>query len=175
MYSRSLIARFPRYAYVIALASACSEPVLGPSASVPATASLAVQQAKAAVDISGDWTYHEDATFLFFDVGGGHATKAFRCSSDGTYNFVQTGDAFTGSLDQVGVCTAADGTSFPNDFTDVGVSGTIQGRHLRFADNVGCAYEATVQGPTSSVISGSDRCGGGGTFGTYRGIWSATR
>jgi hypothetical protein len=165
--------RLPRYVGVVALASACAEPALGPKPE-PVKASLAVQQTSATFDISGTWTFHEDATFLFYDVGGS-ASKTFRCSSDGTYTFDQNGNAFTGSLDQVGVCTAADGTSFPNDFTDVTVIGTIQGRDLRFADDVGCAYEAAVQGPTSSAIGGSDRCGGGGTFGTYRGTWSATR
>lgn len=164
--------RFLLCACAIALASACAEPALGPRAEVKA--SLAVQQAAGAVDISGEWTFHEDATFLFFHVAG-NATKAFRCSSDGTYTFVQTGDTFTGSFDQIGVCTAADGTSFPNNFTDSPVTdGTIQGRNLRFVAD-GCPYEGAVQGPTLSEMGGAGRCGGGGTFGTYRANWSATR
>ena len=101
---------------VIALVSACGDPVTAPVASRPSMAPNALRQSSASVDISGVWPYHEDATFLLFDYAG-HATKAFRCSSDGTYTIVQTGDTFTGTLDQVGVCTAADGTTFPNNFS----------------------------------------------------------
>ena len=174
MFNRFFIARFTRYAFVTALASACSEPVVGPRAVVPAIATLAVQQASGTADISGEWTYHEDATLVIFDLGG-HASKPFRCSSDGTYTFAQNGDAFTGTFDQVGVCTAADGSSFPNNFNDNVVTGTIQGRHLNFTDDVGCTFEGTVRGPTSTALGGSVRCGGGGIFGTYRANWSATR
>jgi hypothetical protein len=101
---------------VIALVSACGDPDMGPATSAPHTAPSALRQPSASVDISGVWPYHEDATFLLFDYAS-NATKAFRCSSDGVYTFVQTGNTFTGSLDQVGVCTAADGTTFPNNFS----------------------------------------------------------
>ena len=172
--SKSFIARLPLCACVIALATACADRALGPTASEPTMASLDLQQAGVTADISGEWTFHEEATFLFFHVAG-NATKAFRCSSDGTYTFVQTGDTFTGSFDQVGVCAAADGTSFPNNFTDAPVTdGTIQGRSFRFVAD-GCPYEGAVRGPTLSEMGGAGRCGGGGTFGTYRASWSATR
>jgi hypothetical protein len=172
--SKSFTSRLPLLACAIALATACADRALAPAASEPTIASLDVQQAGVTADINGDWTFHEDATFLFFQVAG-NATKAFRCSSDGTYTFAQTGDTFTGSFDQIGVCTAADGTSFPNNFTDSPVTdGTIQGRNLRFAAD-GCPYEGAVRGPTLSEMGGAGRCGGGGTFGTYRASWSATR
>ena len=172
--SKSSIARLTLGACAIAVATACADRAFGPTASKTTMASLDVQQAGVSADISGEWTFHEDATFLLFHVAA-NATKAFRCSSDGTYTFVQTGDTFTGSFDQIGVCTAADGTSFPNNFTGSPVTnGTIQGRSLRFEAD-GCPYEAAVRGPTLSEMGGAGRCGGGGTFGTYRASWSATR
>ena len=159
---------------VIALVSACGDPVMGPAASAPLAAPNALRQTSATVDISGVWPYHEDATFLLFDYSG-HATKAFRCSSDGAYTFVQTGDTFTGTLDQVGVCTAADGTTFANNFTGALVTeGTINGRHVKFLAD-GCPYEGALRGPTLSEMGGAGRCGGGGIFGTYRASWLATR
>ena len=161
-------------ACVIALATACADPAMGPRASESELAALAVQQAAGIADINGAWTYHEDATFLLYDLVG-HATKVFKCSSDGTYSFVQTGDTFSGSFDQVGTCTAADGTSFPNNFTGSPVTGgSVQGLHVRFVAD-GCPYEGALRGPTLTEMGGAGRCGGGGTFGTYRASWSATR
>ena len=159
---------------VIALISACGDPVMGPATSEPGAAPNALRQPSATVDISGVWPYHEDATFLLFDYAG-NATKAFRCSSNGTYTFVQTGDTFTGTFEQVGVCTAADGTTFPNNFTGAPVTeGRINGRQLSFLAD-GCPYEGALRGPTLSEMGGAGRCGGGGIFGTYRASWSATR
>ncbi|MEO7181107.1 MAG: hypothetical protein ABI141_09745 [Gemmatimonadaceae bacterium] len=161
-------------ACVIVLVSACGDPVTGPATSGLSAAPNALRQASATVDISGVWPFHEDATFLLFDYAG-QATKVFRCSSDGAYTFTQTGDTFTGSFDQVGVCTAADGTTFANNFTGSPVTeGTINGRQLSFLAD-GCQYEGALRGPTFSEMGGAGRCGGGGTFGTYRASWSAAR
>lgn len=147
---------------------------MGPRASEAVAAPLAVQQSTGVADIGGLWTFHEGATFLLYDLVG-HATKAFRCSSDGTYTFVQTGNTFTGSFDQVGICAVADGTTFPNNFTGTPVTlGSIQGLHVRFVAD-GCPYERALRGPTLTEMGGAGRCGGGGTFGTYRASWSATR
>lgn len=174
MMSSTFLPRRPLLvASVLALATACADPVTGPQ-SAELVAPMAVQQGVGAVDISGDWSFHEDATFLLFDFGS-HATKAFRCSSDGTYTFVQVGNTFTGTFGQVGVCTAADGTSFPNDFTGAPVTGgTIQGMHVRF-DAAGCLANGALRGPELAVMGGGIHCGGGGTFGTYRAAWSAWR
>jgi len=58
-----------------------------------------------AIDVSGGWQFHEDATFVLYDFSGDHSgSKSFKCSTDGTYTFVQTGATFSGSFDQVGVC-----------------------------------------------------------------------
>lgn len=173
--SESLIARrLQLCACMITLATACADPAMGPPTSVPNLASFAVQKALGTADISGEWTFHEDATFLLYDFAG-HATKPFRCSSDGTYTFAQSGDTFTGTFDQVGSCTAADGTTFSNNFTGAPVTdGIIQGLHVRFVAD-GCPYEGALRGPTLSEMGGAGRCGGGGTFGTYRTSWSATR
>ena len=84
------------------------------------------------IDISGVWRFHEDATFVLYDFSGAHSgSKSFKCSTDGTYTFAQTGATFSGSFDQVGTCAAADGTAFPNTFSGP-VIGTIKGRHVRF-------------------------------------------
>ena len=173
--SNSLLARrFLLGSCVIALVSACGDRVMGPETSAPLAAPSALAQTSATVDISGVWPYHEDATFLLFDYAG-HATKAFRCSSDGAYTFVQTGDTFTGSFDQVGVCTAADGETFANNFTGFLVTeGTINGRQVKFLAD-GCPYEGALRGPTLSQMGGAGRCGGSGNFGTYRASWLATR
>ena len=159
---------------ILILATACADPVTGIQGAGPEPSSMAVQQGAGTVDISGDWSFHEDATFLLFHFGS-QATKAFRCSSDGTYTFVQVGNTFTGTFGQVGVCTAADGTSFPNDFSGAPVTGgTIQGMHVRF-DAAGCLANGALRGPELSVMGGGIHCGGGGTFGTYRAAWSAWR
>jgi hypothetical protein len=161
-------------ACVIALATACVDAATGPAKSEPAVTTLAAQQASGVVDISGVWPFHEDAVFLLYDFTG-QATKAFRCSTDGTYTFAQTGDTFTGSFDQVGSCTAADGTTFPNDFSGGTVTGTIQGLHVSFATGDGCTLDGSLRGSALNEMGGSSRCGGGGFFGSYRASWSATR
>ena len=174
MSARFIASRLPLCACVMALATSCADPATGPQKYEAAIAPRVSQQASRIVDISGAWTYHEDATFLLYDFTS-HATKAFRCSSDGTYTFVQSGSTFTGSFDQVGTCTAADGTTFPNNFTGTPVTeGTIQGMHLSFLAD-GCPYEGALRGPTVSAMGGAGRCGGGGIFGSYRASWSATR
>jgi hypothetical protein len=162
---------------VAALAAACAEAPTGPGIVTVAGPQLARQGAVEAVDITGVWAYHEDATLLLYtdpdDSRPG--AKAFRCSSDGTYTFAQTGDTFTGSYDQVGACTAADGTTLPNDFTGVTVTGTVQGHHLNFLTADGCSYEAAVRGATLGVMGGAGRCGGPKFGGAYRATFSATR
>ena len=174
MSGRFIASRLPLCACVLAVATSCADPAMGPRKYEAAIAPLASQHASSIVDISGAWTFHEDATFLLYNFAG-QATKAFRCSSDGTYNFVQSGITFTGSFDQVGSCTAADGTTFPNNFTGTPVTdGTIQGLHLSFLAD-GCPYNGALRGPTLREMGGAGRCGGGGTFGTYRASWSATR
>ena len=161
-------------ACVLALVTACADTATGPRMFESAMAPLAAQGVIGTADISGAWPFHEDASFLLYDFVS-HATKVFRCSSDGTYTFVQVGQTFTGSFDQVGSCTSADGTTFPNNFTGALVTdGTIQGLHVSFLAD-GCQYQGALRGPTLSEMGGAGRCGGGGTFGTYRASWSATR
>ena len=158
---------------MLALATACADSAVGPSTPGEGAPRLARQQA-AGVDISGTWSFHEDATLLLYHFGG-RGTKAFRCSSDGTYTFAQTGQSFTGSYDQTGTCTAADGTTVPNDFTGIGVEGTIQGHHVSFVTADGCTLQGGLRGPTLSVMGGASRCGGPEFGGTYRAAWTATR
>jgi len=163
---------------LLALGAACGEVPTGPEAASagPRLARVTVVAAAAAVDLTGVWSYHEDATLVLFpdpDAGGG--AQAFRCSSDGRYTFAQTGDAFTGSYVQTGTCTAADGTSFPNDFDGVTVTGTVQGRHLTFQTADGCTYEAAVRGAALDAMGGAASCGGPKFGGTYRATFSATR
>jgi len=111
----------------------------------------------------------------YLDDFAAQATRAFRCNNDGTYTFVQSGSTFTVSFDQVGTCTAADGTTFPNNVTGTPVTdGTIQGLHLSFVVD-GSPCERALRGPTLSAMGGAGRCAGGGTFGSYRASWSATR
>jgi len=128
-----------------------------------------------AIDVSGGWQFHEDATFVLYDFSGDHSgSKSFKCSTDGTYTFVQTGATFSGSFDQVGVCAATDGTTFPNTFSGP-VVGTIKGRHVRFEPPPGeCSDEGELS-PALDEMHGSGKCGGGGVFGTYRAHWSARR
>jgi len=163
--------RFSRIAAgcLLAPAAACTEAATGPR--------VARQGAAGPVDITGAWTYHEDATLLLFTYPGDDrpGAKAFRCSSDGVYTFAQTGETFTGSYDQVGTCSAADGTTLPNDFTGVTVTGTVQGRHLNFLTADGCSYEAALRGATLDAMGGAARCGGPKFGGTYRATFSATR
>ena len=155
------------------LLSACSESPAGPLAVVTSLAPSSSKSAAPIPNIGGNWTFHEDGTYLEYNVDGG-AAKAYRCSSDGTYTFAQTGDAFTGSFDQSGSCTAADGTTFPLDFTNASVTnGKIQGGRLRFLAD-GCArYEGAVRGPTQTTMGGAGQCSGLGF--SYRANWSATR
>jgi hypothetical protein len=156
---------------------ACSEAATEPRSATMAAPRLARADAAGAVDITGVWTYHEDATYLIAEYPGDDrlGAKAFRCSSDGVYTFAQTGDAFTGSYDQVGTCTAADGMTFANDFTGVTVTGTVQGRHLNFVTADGCTYEAAVRGATLDTMGGAARCGAVKFGGTYRATFSAAR
>lgn len=169
-----LVRRLPLFACLMVLATACADSATGPRTFESVMAPLATNSASGTADISGVWPFHEDATFLLYDFAS-HATKVFRCSSDGTYTFVQVGATFTGSFDQVGICTSADGTTFPNNFTGSPViDGTIQGLHVSFLAD-GCQYQGALRGPTLSEMGGAGRCGGGGTFGTYRASWSATR
>jgi hypothetical protein len=162
---------------LLALAAACSDAATGAETPAAEGPRLARADAAGTVNVTGVWTYHEDATLLLFTYPGDGrpGATAFRCSSDGTYTFAQTGDTFTGSYVQVGTCTAADGTTLPNDFTDVTVTGTVQGRHLNFLTADGCRYEAAVRGATLDAMGGAASCGGPKFGGTYRATFSATR
>jgi len=174
--SRSRIAaRFARRACLLTLATACVDPALAPPTFDAAAPRLARQDASGDANIGGQWQYDEAATFLIFHYAGSGGAKPFRCSSTGTYTFVQAGSTFTGSYDQVGTCTASDGTTFPNNFTGIGVEGTINGRHIRFMTADGCSYEGAVRGATLGVMGGAAQCGGPKFGGTYRASWSATR
>ncbi len=155
------------------LLSACSESPAGPSAGVTSLEPSSSKSASRIPNINGDWTFHEDGTFLQYNVDG-RAAKAYRCSSDGTYTFAQTGDSFVGSFDQSGSCTASDGTTFPLTFTDASVTkGKIQGGRLRFLADDCARYEGAVRGPTHSTMGGAGQCSGSGF--SYRASWSATR
>ena len=163
---------------LLAAGAACTEAATGPGTVAGARPSRARADAAEAVDITGTWPYHEDGTLLIRDFAGAQRrdVTAFRCSSDGVYTFAQTGDAFTGAYDQVGTCVAADGTTIPNDFTGVTVTGTVRGRHLDFATVDGCTYEASVRGSARDAMGGAGRCGGLRLFGgTYRATFTAER
>ncbi len=161
----------------LVLAASCTDVPTGLRSDGLASPTLAGINGLATADISGAWTYHEEATFLLRDYPGDERTgvKAFRCSSDGVYTFVQSGSDFSGSYDQVGTCAASDGTSFPNDFTGVAVTGNVQARHLDFSTADGCRYEAAVQGATLNAISGSGICGAIQYGATYRATFTAVR
>jgi hypothetical protein len=155
------------------LLSACSESPAGPLAGVTSLAPSSSKSASPIPDISGNWTFHEDGTYLQYNVDGG-AAKAYRCSSDGMYTFAQTGNAFAGSFNQSGSCTAADGTTFPLEFTDASVTdGKIQGGRLSFVADGAPRYEGAVRGPTQSTMGGAGQVSGSGF--SYRASWSATR
>ena len=162
---------------LLAPAAACSDAATAPETAAGVGAWPARAAAAGAVDITGVWAYHEDAILLLFTYPGDTrpGAKTFRCSSDGAYTFAQTGETFTGSYDQVGICTAADGTTLPNNFTDVTVTGTVQGHHLNFLTADGCRYEAAVRGATTDAMGGAAWCGGVKVGGTYRATFSATR
>jgi hypothetical protein len=174
MSASSIASRLLVSPFLLALTTACADSAVGPSTSAGGASARARQQAAGTVDITGTWSFHEDATLLLYHFGG-RGTKAFRCSTDGTYTFVQTGKTFTGSYDQTGTCTAADGTTVPNDFTDIGVEGTVQGHHVSFVTADGCTLQGGLRGPTLSVMGGASRCGGPKFGGTYRAAWTATR
>jgi hypothetical protein len=155
-------------ALALALLAGCADSATGPS-----TTPRAAADASDPVDITGTWSYHEDATFLIY--GDHSGAVVFRCSSDGVYTFAQTGETFTGSYVQTGLCTGSDGSSFPNDFDGVGVSGTVSAQQLQFDTADGCTYEGAVRGATDDAMGGAARCGGAAFGGTYRATWSATR
>ena len=161
----------------LAVASACTDTSTGPREAGFASTVVVRTGTPVVANVTGRWTYHEDATFLIRDYPGDTRTgvKAFRCSSDGVYAFVQIGTTFTGSYDQVGTCTAADGTSFPNNFTGITVTGTVQGHHLDFMTADGCRYEAALRGATLNAMGGSGICGAVKFGGTYRATFSAER
>jgi len=74
--------------------SSCDGSSITPSAPPPLSTSsprMAKDTAVDAVDIdiSGAWHFHEDATSVLYDYSGEHSgSKAFRCSTDGTYTFI---------------------------------------------------------------------------------------
>lgn len=157
---------------MITLLAACAEPPLAPSDS-PRIA-RAVTPGYGTVDISGEWSFHEDAEAVFYSQVPGQGSTTYRCSTDGTYTFAQIGSTFTGSYDQIGTCTASDGSTIPNNFTGVTLTGTINGRHVRWATVDGCFLEGTLVGPSLNELRGGGRCRLQG-FGTYVTSWSATR
>lgn len=162
---------------LLALAAGCADAATGPEFAASTGPQPVRDAAAGAVDITGVWPYHEDAALVLYEDLGNHhlAATTFVCSSDGTYTFVQTGGSFTGSYDQTGTCTTGDGTTLPNDFTGVTVTGTVQGSHLKFDTADGCAYVAAVRGHTLDVMDGEASCGSVEFLGTYTATFSATR
>ena len=158
---------------MLALVIACAESPVAPRTPEVGRAQVG-QPGYGTVDITGSWSFHEDAEFIFYSQAPGQGAQTFRCSTNGTYDFVQTGQTFSGTYDQVGICTASDGTTMPNDFTDVTLTGTINGRHVRWATTDSCFVEGALAGPSLDGLGGGGRCRLQG-FGAYVFSWSATR
>lgn len=111
------------------------------------------------VDLAGVWNFTEQ----FGDP--------LACNDTGSIVIPQSGDAFTGTSDQVGTCDAQGG-SFDNSFS-APVSGSAvysaSGSVSISFSRAGCSYTADVAGtPPDRLINGRLDCSGSGS-------WTATR
>jgi hypothetical protein len=155
------------------LISGCSESPMAPTGAVATHSPKSVQSA-GVTDVSGQWYFEEHAVFVLYAYDG-KASKSFRCSDQGVYDFVQNGSSFSGTYSQTGSCEAEDGTTLDLTFSGEVVNGVVSERQVTFATADGCLLEGAVSGPALDVMQGAGRCGGGHVFGTYRPRWTARR
>jgi len=91
------------------------------------------------------------------------------CADTGSYVFTQTGSAFTGSSQQVGVCSTSSGPSDNTHGPDPVSNGFVNGDTVRFLVTASCTYYGTVSGNALDSLSGATQCG------SSTGTWQAVR
>ena len=123
--------------------------------------SAVIAVARPRIDISGTWDF----------IDQWH-TDGRTCNDTGTFVFVQDGITFTGTKDQVGLCSGLD-QSYPTTlsygvfFGDPILGDTAISFHVAPFD---CVYVATLAGtPPDHLINGPVQCREGGTWAAARG------
>jgi hypothetical protein len=141
---------------------------------IVALASIAPFSApRPAHDLTGQWSYVEEATVTFQSPGTGTATARCAGLAEGTYDLTQTGDAIAGTYVQTGNCTFRDGTVLQNPSPGGSLDGgTVQNGHVAFT-LPGCKYSGTIAKDGQSM-EGVMVCFYGKEV-KYIGTWSATR
>lgn len=106
------------------------------------------------VSVNGIWDWTEE-------IGG--------CSDTGSYAFNQSGTAFGGRSDQVGLCVDGMAHVTNNAFHDSISYGTVSGQSIQFNAAAVCHYTATAYGaPTPDSLVGAASCAG--SSGTWRAV-----
>jgi len=107
-------------------------------------------------DINGIWDWTEQYTNPV-------------CADTGSYMFTQTGSAFSGSSQQVGVCSTPNGPIDNTHGPDPVSNGRVTADSVSFLVDTACVYYATVAGNPPDRMSGTTQCG------NSSGTWQAVR
>jgi hypothetical protein len=107
-------------------------------------------------DINGIWDWTEQYTNPV-------------CADTGSYVFAQTGSAFSGSSQQVGVCVTSSGQIDNTHGPESVSNGIVVGDTITFLVSASCIYHATVSGNARDSLSGTTQCG------SHSGTWQAVR
>ena len=106
-------------------------------------------------DINGIWDWTEEYTNPV-------------CADTGSYMFTQTGSAFSGSSQQVGVCSTSNGPIDNSHGPDPVSNGRVTADSVSFLVDTTCFYYATVAGNPPDRMSGTTQCGN--TSGTWQAV-----
>jgi hypothetical protein len=103
------------------------------------------------------------------------AAHGLSCTAVGTAALTQSGDQFSGTVDQVGTCSGPGGT-IDNSGTGSITGGQISGSDLSF-QALACQYEGSVSGNPANQLTGTSTCtlAEAGVTYTFTGQWQAGR
>ncbi len=116
--------------------------------------------------VSGNWKFQE----LLSASGIG-----LTCADSAAITLTQTGQTFTGTYNQTGVCSA-NGQSGPNDGTGNITNGRVSGDSVVFNED-NCAYTGTFKGSPATSMTGTVSCpdSSTGTLLNIGGTWVMNR
>lgn len=119
------------------------------------------------LSIDGSWAYVET-----YD----NAEAGVSCQDEGTLTIQQTGETFSGSFEEEGVCTDSEGATSGTSGSGSAGGGQLSGSDVSFVSG-GCAYEGTISGTPPNRMTGDVSCTEvfGGTSYAFSGTWTAAR
>ncbi len=113
--------------------------------------------------VNGNWTFQELLSA---------ASVGLTCADSATITLTQSGQTFTGTYAQTGVCSQG-GQTGPNDGNGAVTNGVVKGDSVSFTEDGTCLYTGTVTGSPATRMGGNVLCPD--TVANVTGTWVMTR